>query len=52
MFIILLTYIKIVAEVDRHLAAHRAWVNQGFDDGFLLAAVLSRSSGHVQSNPC
>ena len=38
MFIILLTYTKPVAEVDQHLAAHRAWVNQGFGDGLLLAS--------------
>ena len=33
MFIIGLTYTKALAEVDRHLAAHRACVKQGFDDG-------------------
>ena len=36
MFIILLTYLRSPAEVDRFLAAHRAWVRQGFDDGVFL----------------
>jgi uncharacterized protein YciI len=36
MFIILLTYTKPLDEVDRHLAAHKAWVRQGFEEGVFI----------------
>jgi uncharacterized protein YciI len=36
MFIILLTYTKPLDEVDRHLAGHRAWVKQGFEEGVFI----------------
>jgi uncharacterized protein YciI len=36
MFIVMLTYTKPLAEVDRHLAGHRAWVSEGFDDGVFI----------------
>jgi uncharacterized protein YciI len=35
-FIILLTYTKPLDEVDRHLAGHKAWVKQGFEDGVFI----------------
>lgn len=38
MFIIILTFSKPVEEVDRHLAAHKAWIKQGFDDGVFVLA--------------
>lgn len=38
MFIILLTYSRPLEEVDVHLAGHKAWVKQGFDDGVLIAS--------------
>jgi len=36
MFVILLTYLRPVEEVDRFLDAHRSWVRQGFNDGVFL----------------
>lgn len=36
MFIIILTYTKPLEEVDRHLADHKDWVKQGFDDGVFV----------------
>ena len=36
MFIILLTYTKPLDQVDRHLADHKAWVKQGFEDGIFI----------------
>jgi uncharacterized protein YciI len=36
MFIVLLTYTKPLDEVDRHLAAHRAWVKKGFEEGVFV----------------
>ncbi|PZU59083.1 MAG: GTP cyclohydrolase [Sphingobium sp.] len=38
MFIISLTYVAPIAELDSHLDAHRAWLAQGIADGWLLAA--------------
>jgi uncharacterized protein YciI len=36
MFIILLTYTKPLDQVDRHLAAHKTWVRQGFEEGVFI----------------
>ncbi len=36
MFVILLTYLRPVEEVDRFLEAHKSWVRQGFEDGVFL----------------
>lgn len=36
MFVILLTYLRPVEEVDRFLDAHKSWVRQGFNDGVFL----------------
>ena len=38
MFIVLLTYKADLAELDAHLAAHRAWLQEAIDGGTLLVA--------------
>jgi len=38
MFIVLLTYKADLAELDRHLAAHRDWLNAGVASGRLMVA--------------
>lgn len=38
MFIIMLRYLAPLAEVDAHLDAHRAWLQAGIADGWLLVA--------------
>jgi uncharacterized protein YciI len=38
MLILSLTYIAPLDQVDRHVAAHMAWVKQGYDSGMFLAS--------------
>lgn len=38
MFVAILTYLVPISEVDRHLEAHRAWLEQGYEAEVLLAA--------------
>lgn len=45
-FVIKLTYVKPVDEVDRFLSDHKAWVKKGFDEGvFLLSGGLRPRTG-------
>ena len=47
MFVVTLTYKADVAEVDRHLDAHVAWLRQAMADGWLLASgrLVPRTGG-------
>lgn len=38
MFVVLLTLAEKRAEAPRWMAAHKAWLQQGFDDGVFLAS--------------
>jgi uncharacterized protein YciI len=38
MFILSLTYVVPLIEVDRHIAPHMEWVNAGYDSGAFLAS--------------
>ena len=38
MFILSLTYVAPLAEVDRHVPSHMEWVARGYDDGIFLAS--------------
>lgn len=38
MFVITLTYLKPLAEMEPHLADHRAWLDQHYASGLLLAS--------------
>lgn len=38
MFIVRLTYLAPIAEIDALVPAHRTWVDQGFTDGVFLAS--------------
>lgn len=47
MFIVLLTYKADLAEIDRHLEAHRAWLKAGIAEGKLMVAgrLVPRTGG-------
>lgn len=48
MFVILLHYIKPLEEVDRHVAAHRAWLERHYASGhFLLSGRKEPRTGGV-----
>jgi len=51
MFIILLTYLKPLTEVDAYVAAHRDYLTQGYEQGLLLASGprLPRTGGVLLS---
>ena len=38
MFVILVQYIKDIQEVDQHLAAHRDYLETGYQKGYLMAS--------------
>jgi len=37
-YVIVLTYIKPLEEIDRHIADHVQWLNQGYEAGVFLAS--------------
>lgn len=46
MYIVFLTFSKNKSAVGQHLADHKAWLQQGFDDGiFLLAGSIKPARG-------
>lgn len=46
MFIVLLRFANNRDQAGRHMEAHKAWLQRGFDDGvFLLAGSLQPNSG-------
>jgi uncharacterized protein YciI len=47
MFIVLLTYKADLAELDKHLDAHRAWLHEGVASGRLMVAgrLVPRTGG-------
>jgi uncharacterized protein YciI len=38
MFVILLNYVKPLAEIDTHLQAHRAFLDEGYASGIFIAS--------------
>ncbi len=38
MFVILVNYIKPLAEIDAHLEAHRRFLDEGYSSGYFLAS--------------
>lgn len=52
MFIINLTYIKSLEEVDAHLAAHVDFLKSGYDKGYFIASgrKAPRTGGVILSN--
>jgi len=37
-YVVILTYIRRLEEIDAQLSAHGAWLRQGYDDGVFLAS--------------
>ena len=37
-YVVVLTYIKPLSEIDAHLAAHIDWLNQGYEQGVFLSS--------------
>ena len=42
LFVVLLRYVRPVGDIDRRLPAHRAWLQSGYRDGWLLVSGAQR----------